>query len=144
MENYYPYTEPRKNWFQRNWKWFVPTGCLTLLIIAGLVITGIYFGVTSIMKDSDVYRHSFEVTQKNPQVIEKIGTPIEADGMINGTISTTNSSGEAAFDIPVKGPKGKGKIHVVAYKEHNVWLYTTLLFTKEGSFENIDLLEPPH
>ncbi|MGC4040055.1 MAG: cytochrome c oxidase assembly factor Coa1 family protein [Flavobacterium sp.] len=140
MENYYPYPQPRKNWFQRNWKWFVPTGCLTLIIIAGLVITGIYFGVTSFMKDSDVYKHSLEAAQKNPQVIQQIGNPVEAGEMITGNISTSGTSGEADLDIPVQGPKGKGTIHVVAYKEHNVWLYTTLLFNKEGSYENVDLL----
>ena len=139
MENYYPM--PKKNWFQRNWKWFVPTGCLTLLIIFGLLITSIVFGVTSMMKNSDVYKHSLEVAQKDPQLIEIIGTNIKNDGLVSGNISIRNSSGDAELDIPIKGSKGNGIIHVVAYKEAGAWVYTTLIFDKKGSHERIDLLE---
>lgn len=50
------YTEVRKSWWDRNWKWFVPTGCLSLLVLFGLFLTGLFFGITSMLKESDSYK----------------------------------------------------------------------------------------
>ncbi|WP_428231615.1 hypothetical protein [Flavobacterium sp.] len=50
------YVEVRKSWWERNWKWFVPTGCVSLLLIFIVFIASIFFGVTSMMKDSDAYK----------------------------------------------------------------------------------------
>ena|SRR6218665_90380 len=138
MDPYHP-TPP--NWFQRNWKWFVPTGCLALLAAVALFAAAIIFGVGSIMQNSDVYKHSLEVAKKNKQVIEQIGNSIEENGMISGNISTTNYSGNALLDIPVKGSKGEGIIHVEAEKQNNIWTYSTLDFYPEHSSKSINLLE---
>ncbi len=130
----------RQNWFQRNWKWFVPTGCLSLIVIAVLFGLAVFKGVTSIMKESDVYKHSMEVARKDKNVIEKIGNNIDSDGMMSGNISTTNYSGEAFMDIPIKGSKGEGLLHVEAEKQNNIWTYQTLDFYPKGSTDAIDLL----
>jgi hypothetical protein len=137
--DYYPPVP--KNWFQRNWKWFVPTGCLGLIVLVALFATAVIFGVTSMMKSSDVYMHSMDVVQKNRQVIEKIGNHIKPDGVISGNISTSNNSGNAQLEIPVKGSKGAGSIHVIAQKESNIWVYRTMEFYISDSGETINLLE---
>lgn len=138
MKDYYA---PNKNWFQRNWKWFVPSGCLGLIVIFVLLALGIFAGVNSAMKSSDVYKHSMEVSARNKQVINEIGTGLENDEMISGSISTTNYSGEASMDIPVKGSKGKGLIHVETKMQNKIWTYHVLNFYPEGSTEPINLLE---
>jgi len=33
---------PPSNWWSRNWKWFVPTGCLTLILLFSLFLALIF------------------------------------------------------------------------------------------------------
>ncbi len=135
-------TLQRESWWNRNWKWFVPTGCLTLLVIAGLIIGGIIYSVSSFVKNTDVYTHALEKAQKNPNVVSQIGSPIESDGIAQGNISMNNNEGEANLSIPVKGNKGSGSIRVVAYKNGKEWTYETLSFQSENeSTETINLIE---
>lgn len=134
------YTEVRKNWWERNWKWFVPTGCLSLIILVCLFIGGIFFGITSIMKDSDAYKGAMTEVQHNNLVIEKLGKPIESDGMVSGSINVSNNSGNCNIQIPIKGPKGKGTVFVVATKRGD-WKYEELAVYIEATKEEIDLLK---
>lgn len=130
----------RRNWWDRNWKWFVPTGCLSLLILFGLFIAGIFFGVTSMMTNSDAYKESLAAAQHNKIVIEKLGQPIETDGMISGSIQTHNDSGNCDLQIPLKGPKGKGTLFVVAEKRGK-WKFSEMSVYIEKTAEEIDLLQ---
>jgi hypothetical protein len=130
----------RKNWWDRNWKWFVPTGCLSLLVLFGLFIAGIFFGVTSIMENSDAYKESMVAVKHNKILIEKLGNPIETDGMISGSINTTNNSGNCNLEIPLKGPKGKGTLFVVGEKRGK-WKYSEVTVYIEKTQEEIDLLQ---
>lgn len=132
--------QPKQNWWDRNWKWFVPMGCLSLIIIFGLFIGGIFFGITSMMKDSDAYKESMTAVQNNKLVVEKLGNPIETDGMISGSISTSNNTGECDLQIPLKGPKGKGTLFVIASKRGK-WKYEQMSVYIDKTDEEIDLLQ---
>lgn len=134
------YVEVRKSWWQRNWKWFVPTGCVSILLIFVLFIVSLFFGVTSLMTNSDAYKGAMTEAQKNKQVIEKLGTPIEDDGMTSGSIKTTNDSGNCDLQIPIKGPKGKATLFVVAEKK-GTWKYSELTVFVKATKEEIDLLK---
>lgn len=130
----------RRNWWDRNWKWFVPTGCLGLIVLFGLFIVGIFFGVTSMMENSDAYKESLAAAKHNKIVIEKLGQPIETDGMISGSIQTQNDSGNCDLQIPLKGPKGKGTLFVVAEKRGK-WKFSEMAVYIEKTEEEIDLLQ---
>lgn len=134
--------QPKKNWWDKNWKWFVPTGCLSLIILFGLLIGGIFFGVTTMMKDSDAYKGAMYAAQHNKIVIEKLGSPIESDGMVSGSINTTNNTGDCNLEIPIKGSKGKAILFVVAEKKVK-WKYTDLSVYIEKTDEEINLLQKP-
>jgi len=130
----------RKSWWDRNWKWFVPTGCLSLILLFGLFIAGIFFGVTSMMKDSDVYKETLTEVQHNKIVIEKLGSHIEANGMTSGNISLSNDTGNCDLQIPIKGSKGNGTIFIVAEKRGS-WKYSVKSVYVESTKEEIDLLK---
>ncbi|SHH18690.1 cytochrome c oxidase assembly factor Coa1 family protein [Flavobacterium defluvii] len=132
--------QPRKNWWDRNWKWFVPTGCLSLIVLFALFIGGIVLGVTSMMKDSDAFKESIAAAQHNKIVVEKLGNPVETDGMISGSINLHNNSGDCDLQIPLKGPKGKGTLFVVATKRGK-WNYEQMSVYIEKTKEEIDLLQ---
>lgn len=134
------YVEVRKSWWERNWKWFVPTGCVSLLLIFIVFIASIFFGVTSMMKDSDAYKGAMNEVQKNKLVIEKLGSPIEDDGMTSGSINMINDGGNCNLQIPIKGPKGKGTVFVVAEKR-GTWKYSEMSVFITATKEEIDLLK---
>ena len=130
----------RKSWWDRNWKWFVPTGCLSLLVLLGLFIAGIFFGITSMLKESDSYKFAMNEAQHNKIVIEKLGSPIEDDGIASGNISSTNNMESCDLQIPIKGPKGKGTLFIVGTKR-GTWKYNEMSLYIEASKEKIDLLK---
>lgn len=134
------YNEVRKNWWDRNWKWFVPTGCLGLLVLFGLFIGGIFFGVTSMMKESDAYKGAMTEVQHNKLVIEKLGSSIESDGMTSGSINVSGNAGNCDLQIPIKGSKGTGTVFVVAEKRGG-WKYSEMAVYIDATKEEIDLLK---
>jgi len=134
------YTKVKKNWWDRNWKWFVPTGCLSLLVLFGLFIAGIFFGVTSMMKESDAYKGAMTEVQHNKEVIEKLGSPIESEGMTSGSINVSGEKGNCDMQIPIKGSKGTGVLFVVAEKRGD-WKYNELSVYIQATKEEIDLLK---
>ena len=133
--------EPRKNWWQRNWKWFVPTGCLSLIAMAVLFVVFIFYTVTSVMKQSTPYVDALEKAVNNEFVIESLGEPIEQDGILQGNISIQNNTGEANISIPLEGPKGSGTVYVVGRKYNGKWTYDKMVIYIDASDETIDLLE---
>ena len=134
-----------KNWFGRNWKWSLPTfGCLT--IIVGTIVTffllygAIETKVTDMFKDSVPYTVGMEKIKQNEFVIEKLGEPIEPNGMFQGNINYEDENGTADLKIPIKGPKGEATLLIIAEKIGETWTYETMTVTFTGSDEVIDLL----
>ena len=82
-----------------------------------------------------------EALQKNELVINKLGKPIETDGMFQGTINYKNDFGAADLKIPIKGPKGEASLMIIAEKNGENWTYQTMEVSFKDSNEKIDLLE---
>ena len=134
-----PGTAPRPGWWSRNWKWFVPAGCLTMVLLVAAFITAIVLIVFSAMKSSDAYKTAVARAKANPEVIEALGTPIEEGMFLSGKTNVEGSSGEADLTIPISGPKGKGKIYAIATKSAGRWTYSTLEVEVAGREERINL-----
>ncbi|MGQ0800564.1 MAG: cytochrome c oxidase assembly factor Coa1 family protein [Pseudomarimonas sp.] len=133
--------QPNSNWWQRNWKWFVPIGCLTtLLIMAGglAMILSLAFGL---MKSSDVYAEALARARADQDVIEALGQPIKEGWFTGGNINVNGPSGEAALSIPVSGPQGEGTIFLEARKSSGRWTFSTLVVALDADGSRIDLLE---
>jgi len=131
------------NWWSRNWKWFVPTGCMTLILLVGGCVGSIFMVATTAMKSSDVYKDALVKAQANPEVVEALGTPITTGFFTNGSIHTSGPTGDAAFSIPLSGPKGKATIQLEAKKSGGEWTYSTLVVEVENPKRRIDLLAEP-
>ena len=131
---------PRRNWWERNWKWFVPTGCLTLILLFVLFVGALVSLAMGAMKSSDIYRQAVAKARANPTVVEKLGTPIAEGYFVSGNINVQNDSGNADLQIPISGPKGKAVIHAVATKSAGKWEYSRLTVSIEGQ-PAVDLLE---
>ena len=131
---------PSRNWWQRNWKWFVPAGCLTIIVLGVAFVTGIVLLVFGAIKSSDAYQIALNRAKADPRVIEAIGTPIKAGLVVSGSTKVTGDSGESDITIPIHGPKGKAKIYAVATKSEGEWQYSKLVVKVEETDERIDLI----
>ncbi len=129
-----------KNWWSRNWKWVVPVGCLLPLLVVGGCIASIFMVATTAMKSSDVYKDALVKAQENPAVVEALGSPITAGYFTNGSINSSGPTGEAAFSIPLSGPKGKGTIQLEAKKSGGEWTYSALVVDIANPKQRIDLM----
>jgi hypothetical protein len=134
--------ESTPNWWSRNWKWFVPVGCLTVLLLIALFVGGILTLVFGMMKGSDVYAQALDRARTSPAVTAALGTPLEEGLFVSGNWNETGPGGSAELSIPLSGPKGDGTLYVVAKKSAGLWTFSTLvLAAPDGS--RIDLLEAP-
>lgn len=131
---------PRKNWWSRNWKWLIPTGCLSLIAFVTLFVVCIAFFVFSILKSSDVYKTAVARAKNDQRVVGVLGTPIQEGMFVSGKTNSTGPSGEADLGIPISGPKGKATVYVVATKSTGEWTFSKLAVKVDGG-ETIDLNE---
>jgi hypothetical protein len=133
---------PKKNWFDRNWKWFVPLACLWgLAVVAGFCALIAYF-VFGLMKTSDVYKEALSRAKANPAVVRALGAPIREGLFVSGSIQVSGPSGSAELSIPLSGSTGKGTIFLEARKSAGRWSFAKLLVEVDGTRERIDLLRP--
>ncbi|MFC1823447.1 cytochrome c oxidase assembly factor Coa1 family protein [Thermodesulfobacteriota bacterium] len=135
-------TEPQeKNWWERNWKWFVPVGCLSALILfVGFGALIAYF-VFSFAKSSEVYKAAVAKAKTNAAVMEALGSPLEEGFFVVGKINISGSSGQADLAIPISGPKGDGTLFVVATKSAGQWNVSTLVAAISKTGERINLMD---
>jgi hypothetical protein len=128
-----------KNWFQRNWKWAVPAGCLSLILLFALLITAIAGFVFGMMKSSPAYDMALRKASADQQVTAALGTPLKPGYFVSGNVNESGVSGHAELAIPVTGPKGEGTIYVVGDKQAGRWTYSTLAVQVERTGKRIEL-----
>ena len=130
---------PRKSWWGRNWKWFVPTGCLSLALFLAGCVTMLVVVIFGALKSTDIYKDALAKARANSEVIDALGSPINDGMFLSGKTDVNGASGNADLAIPISGPKGKGTIYVAASKSAGRWSYTTLVAEIKRTGERIDL-----
>ena len=142
----YPiHPEPmKKSWIERHPLWKIPLGFLTLVLLMALFAAGLISLISETVHHSDVYQQAMTRATADAQVHEQIGDPVHAGWIIVGDLKLNGSAGYANFSIPISGPRGKGRIRVVANRS-GVWRFTYLQVYVEGQPKSIDLLsiQPP-
>ncbi|WP_025742633.1 cytochrome c oxidase assembly factor Coa1 family protein [Aquimarina pacifica] len=134
-------TIQQKSWFARNWGWAVPLGgCLTIIILFFVFLGSVFFGVSKLMSESVPNEDALIMANEDEYVVSIIGTPIESNGIMSGSISYKNNTGSADMSIPIKGPKGEARLFVVGTKEYDEWTYTEMYVIIDETDEQIDLL----
>jgi cytochrome oxidase complex assembly protein 1 len=132
---------PKPNWWKRNWKWFVPLGCFTVVLLLFVFAGSIVVIAFSAMKSTDVYREALARAKTDPAVMDALGSPIKDGVLVSGNSSVNGASGESNLAIPISGPKGKGTIYVSAIKSLGRWNYSGLVVEVGQTHERIDLLQ---
>ena len=141
MDPYLNTSPQRTNWWGRNWKWFVPTGCLGILLLAATFVFVIICIVFGAMKSSDAYKIALAKAQADPRVVNALGFPITDGFFVSGKTNVSGSSGQADMTVPISGPRGKGTIYFVASKFAGEWTFSKLIVEVGKTGERIDLTE---
>ena len=132
---------PRESWWTRNWKWFVPVGCLTTVVVFAAGIAALMFFVFGLMKSSDAYVDAMAKTRASSAIVAALGEPIEEGFMASGSINTTGPSGDAKLAIPISGPNGEATVYLEASKSAGRWVFSTLEVEIDSDGRRIDLLQ---
>jgi hypothetical protein len=132
---------PPPNWVSRNWKWFVPAGLITLFLLLAAFVGSIFLIVETSFQHSECYVQALARARANQQVVEKIGQPFTAGWLATGNINISGPSGKADIAIPIRGPKRRGTIYVVATKRAGEWTFQTLRVEIQGDPQRIELLK---
>lgn len=96
---------------------------IVVIVVFAVVLFGggIFYFVMNLLKSSDAYAMAMETLRSDSRAVELLGEPIE-DGMFPmGSVETSGSSGYADLTISVSGPKGSGKLYVLANKWMDDW-----------------------
>ena len=133
-------TSEKKNWWTRNWKWFVPTGCFGLIALGVAAVVLLLSFVIGALKSSDVYKEAFEKASMNRTVIAELGEPIKSGWLVSGAISVSGPTGNADLEIPISGPKNSGSIYAVAQKSAGQWTFSRLEVAVKGRSSRINLM----
>jgi Cytochrome oxidase complex assembly protein 1 len=135
-----PVPPSKPTWWQGNWKWFVPLGCLTTAAVFVVFVGSIVVLVFSTVKSTDVYKDALARGKADPAVIEALGSPITEGFLVSGNTNVNGASGEANLSIPISGPNGKATIYVAAQKSLGRWSYSGLVAEIHKTHQRIDLL----
>src|SRR5687767_3382388 len=115
---------------------WVAIGCGVLFFGAIAFVAFVFFAS---MRSAAPYQDGIARAKADPRVIQALGAPVEPGWFVSGNINTSGRSGEANLDIPLKGSKQNGSLHIVGTKEGGRWTYTRMLMTPDKG-EPIDLL----
>ena len=132
---------PSPNWWNRNWKWFVPLGCFTVALLFLVFVGSIVIIVFSAMKSTDVYKEALARAKTDPAVTKALGSPVKEGFLVSGSTNVNGASGESNLAIPISGPNGKATIYVSANKSLGQWNYTGLVVEIGRTHNRIDLLQ---
>ena len=128
------------DWWQRNWRWAVPGGCVGCLGLLAAFAAVLVLFVFGLVKRSDAYADAIARAQTSSAVVEALGAPVGPGWWVSGSIEASGPSGTADFAAPLHGSKGRGTLYVVAEKQAGEWRYEVLELEVDGADERIDLL----
>lgn len=129
----------RRGWWQRHGKWAVPLIVVVCAAVMAALIYGLVTAVGAMMRDNDAYRIAMAQAAQDARLVEAIGSPIEHDGFMSGSL-TSGTRSRASLQIPVSGPRGEATVYVEAESQLGVWKFEVLSVTVDGAETSIDLL----
>lgn len=117
-----------KNWWQRNWKWFVPLTTLVLVCIGVLGSSRIGEDTAHMAKaytDVLLYENAFKLAKENKEVKELLGQlkPMDKMAILEGSVKYSNEGNSVVTKVRVKGSEGKGMLDIFANKKGADWQY---------------------
>jgi len=131
---------------KRRWPLVLVIVVIVLVVLITLVgcLGGLWLFIQRNLRTSGIYKQAIERVSNTPAVTERIGTPLEPRWVITGEVHIRNASGEADMSIPVVGPDGTCRIHVVGTRSAEQWTIDALeVEFQDGSMLDLSGNGPP-
>lgn len=122
--------------------WKIVTCVVTVFVLGVTVfVVGLIASIEKSFRSSTAYSMAIDRAQASPCVARTFGQPIVAKGFISGNLNANDDNGDAELEIPIRGPKTAGNLHVEAKKSGGLWVINSL--TAEHSEGQIQLAPTP-
>ncbi len=131
--------ERPRSWWERNWKWFVPVGCATLLLLVAAAVAALFALILGAVRSSDAYAQGLARARGDCEVQRALGAPVAPGWWVGGSVNVTGPSGNADLSIPLRGSTGSGTLYLTATKAAGRWSFAVLEVEVAGRAERIDL-----
>lgn len=105
-----------RGWWRRNWRWFVPTLLVALILLGG---GAIYWSFFTRVYHLDVYQTAMQKIEADEGLRRELGQPIQTVGWPPPSARVEASEKDVRWDI--EGPKGRAKAHVNARLMQGQW-----------------------
>lgn len=130
-------------WWQRHPRRLVAAVILGAAAVMSAVTVGVFLVVVGTIKSSDVYGDAMERVRHSTAVAAALGAPLDEGAFVTGNIHVSGPTGLAELEIPVAGPKGRGRVYVDATKQVGEWHFSHLVVQLEPGGQQLDLLPAP-
>ena len=113
----------KRSWWNRNWKWLLPTLLLLFVLLFGFILSlsidGNITDIAQAYSDNSLYEKAIEKAKINQRVFEVIGEiePIDRLAIFEGNAIYSNNNNTVELFVRVKGNKGKGKMDILPEKD---------------------------
>jgi hypothetical protein len=116
--------QPR-GWWSQNWRWFLPTLLLAIVVLGG---SGIYWSLFTRVFRLDVCQSGMQAIQASSEVQRALGQPITPVRW-GFPPSARLEAGERDVRWDIEGPQGQAKAHVHARQLQGQWAIDLLEVT---------------
>jgi hypothetical protein len=131
----------KRSWLDRHARWKIPLGCLIVLLLLCAFVAVIFTVLDVSFRKSVVYQEALARAGRSPEVVDRIGEPLQPGRVLQGQLNVSGSTGTAKMEIPVSGPRGKATIILDAHKVDGTWVFRTLEVQFDGQSGTVNLLE---
>jgi Cytochrome oxidase complex assembly protein 1 len=111
---------------------------VAIVLLVFIVVGAFVVGIFTMLGHSDAYKLGYARLQADTNAMSVLGQPLDA-GIVIGSISTTNDSGEAHLNFAVTGSKAKGRVFIVAEKSMDRWVVRREALKLDGDDKLIDI-----
>lgn len=134
-----------KNWWERNWKWLLPSiGILACISVFFMITGNATYRYGSVIAQPELTNNALEIVKKNNHVVEKLGelSPVDFFLLLEGEVTYSNHNRIVAISVGIRGTKGKAKMDILAHKNGLHWDYQKITVRiKKPTKETIIVLE---
>ncbi|MEZ5397520.1 MAG: cytochrome c oxidase assembly factor Coa1 family protein [Bryobacterales bacterium] len=129
-------------WLDRNAKWVIPVGIGVFLGLAGLGIFGFLRWFDSFIRGQPSYRMALQELRSHREANEALGSPITAEGQIQGSWQRTGPRTVATYSVPVQGSRRTGRLLVQATAFGDDWTLERVTLQLRGPPGSIVIIAP--
>lgn len=120
-----------RNWFKRNWKWFVPVILLSILFIVVFSLSGSKNHMSNFVlayADTPLYENAVKKSNANKEVQSVLGKlePVDELAILESNVEYGDNNKSVNLSVRVHGNKGTGKMDVLATRKGKGWKYKNI------------------